>query len=214
MATDHAHEAVEAFVAAAHALDVGGMERILDEAFAAERFEAAIDHVVFPALRAVGDGWSDGSVDVSMEHAASETIRRRLARFYDVVASTTGTPDLIVGLPPGAHHEIGALVFAIAARRRGLDVLYLGADVPLDSWRVAVEATGAGLAVVGVVGATDVAAADRVVRTLQATTRPPIVALGGSRAGEARDAAAGVVILPDRIDEAIAVILGLAASPA
>jgi methanogenic corrinoid protein MtbC1 len=210
---DRAREAVDGFVAAARALDVGAMERILDEAFAAERFEGAVDHVVFPALRSIGDDWSEGAVDVAMEHAASETIRRRLAGFYDAVASTTGTPDLIVGLPPGGYHEIGALVFAIAARRRGLDVLYLGADVPLDSWRVAVEATGARLAVIGVVGAADVAAADHVVRTLQACARPPIAALGGRRAGDVRGAD-GMVVLPDRIDEAITVIQGLAASEA
>jgi methanogenic corrinoid protein MtbC1 len=209
---DRAREAVERFVAAARALDVAAMERILDEAFAAERFEGAVDHVVFPALRSVGDGWSDGSVDVAMEHAASETIRQRLARFYDAVASATGTPDLIVGLPPGGHHEIGALAFAIAARRRGLDVLYLGADVPLDSWRVAVDATGARLAVIGVVGAADVAAAERVVRTLQASARPPITALGGGHAGDVRGATDGMVLLPDRIDDAIAVIHGLATS--
>jgi methanogenic corrinoid protein MtbC1 len=212
--TNRALEAVEAFVAAARALDVSAMERILDEAFAAERFEGAVDHFVFPALRSVGEGWSDGSVDVAMEHAASETIRRRLAGFYDVVASATGTPDLVVGLPPGGHHEIGALVFAIAARRQGLNVLYLGADVPLESWQVALDATGARLAVIGVVGAADVAAADRVVRALLASARPPIVALGGRRAGDVRGAADGVVLLPDPIEEAIVVIQGLATSAA
>src|SRR6186713_1039608 len=40
-----------AFVAAAAHLDVSTMERLLDEAFAAERFETAVEHVVFPALR-------------------------------------------------------------------------------------------------------------------------------------------------------------------
>lgn len=209
---DRVSGAVARFVAAARALDVGEMERILDEAFAAERFEGAVDHVVFPALRSIGDDWSDGVVDVAMEHAASETIRRRLARFYDAVASSTGAPDLIVGLPPGGHHEIGALAFAIAARRQGLDVLYLGADVPLDSWRVAVEATGARLTVIGVVSAGDVAAADLVVRTLLALARPPIAALGGRRAREVRGVDDGVVVLPERIDEAIDVILRLAGS--
>ena len=212
--TDRAREAVEGFVEAARALDVAAMERTLDEAFAAERFEGAVDHVVFPALRAVGDAWSDGSIDVAMEHAASETVRRRLARFYDAVASATGTPDLIVGMPPGGHHEIGALAFAIAARRRGMDVLYLGADVPLASWRVAIEATGASLAVVGVVGTADVAAAERVVASLQALARPPIVALGGRRAGDVQGAANGTVVLPDRIDEATVILQNLAASAA
>ena len=45
---------IDAFVAAAGRLDIDGMERILDEAFAAQRFELAMDAVVFPALRAVG----------------------------------------------------------------------------------------------------------------------------------------------------------------
>ena len=213
-AADRAGEAVEAFVAAARALDVATMERVLDEAFAAERFESAVDHVVFPALRAVGDAWSDDSINVAMENAASETVRRRLARFYDAVASPTGTLDLIVGMPPGGHHEIGALAFAIAARRRGLGVLYLGADVPLESWRVAVEATGARLTVIGVVGTADIAAAERVVATLASLARPPIVALGGRRAGEVRRTADGTVVLPDRMDETIAVLQGLAASAA
>ena len=83
--TSRTEHLAEAFVAAAAHLDVPTMERLLDEAFAAERFETAVEHVVFPALRAVGDGWSEGSIDVAMEHAASETVRRRLARFYDAV---------------------------------------------------------------------------------------------------------------------------------
>ena len=111
---------VDAFVTAAGALDVARMDRLLDEAFAAQRFEAALEDVVFPTLRRVGEGWSEGSIDVSMEHAASETIRRRLVRFYESVASSPA-PQVIVGLPPGCHHEIGALAFAIAARRAGLD---------------------------------------------------------------------------------------------
>src|SRR6476469_7071876 len=136
---------VDQFVAAAGDLDVPKMERLLDEAFATERFEAAVEHVVFPALRAVGDRWSAGSLDVAMEHAASETIRRRLARFYDALASG-GDPQVIVGLPPGGHHEIGALAYAIAARRQGAEVVYLGADVPVASWLIAAEATHAGMA--------------------------------------------------------------------
>ena len=185
------------------------MERLLDEAFAAERFETAVEHVVFPALRAVGDGWSEGSIDVAMEHAASETIRRRLARFYDAVASH-GDPDVIVGLPPGGHHEIGALVFAIAARRRGLDVVYLGADVPLASWIVAAETTRAPIAVLGVTDASDVPAAGEVVAALSSLSRPPTIALGGPRASEVGTGSRSV-LLPAGIDDAVSAARGLLA---
>ncbi len=199
----------DAFVAAAGHLDVPAMERLLDEAFAAERFESAVEHVVFPALRALGDGWSDGSIDVAMEHAASETIRRRLARFYDAVASE-GDPDVIVGLPPGCHHEIGALVFAIAARRRSLDVVYLGADVPLASWLIAADTTRAPIAVLGVMAASDVPAATQVVAALRSLSRPPAVALGGPSAGEIGGGSTPVV-LPPGIDDAVSAARGLLA---
>ncbi len=80
---DQRRFAIDGFLVAAHEFDVPGMERILDESFAAQRFESAMDEIVFPALRGIGDAWSAGEIDVAVEHAASETIRRRLARFFD-----------------------------------------------------------------------------------------------------------------------------------
>jgi DNA-binding transcriptional MerR regulator/methylmalonyl-CoA mutase cobalamin-binding subunit len=197
----HSGDLVEAFIAAAQELDVVAMEGTLDEAFAGERFEAAAGHVVFPALRAIGERWSAGELDVAMEHAASETIRSRLGRFLDA-ASAGGEPDVVVGLPPGARHEIGAAAFVIAARRRGLEVLYLGADVPVASWLATVGVTGARLAVIGVTGAPDVAAAAEVVAALRASSRPPALALGGRRAAEVA-VGPGVLVLPDDLDAAV-----------
>ncbi len=197
----HSGDLVEAFVAAAQELDVVAMEGTLDEAFAGERFEAAAGHVVFPALRAIGERWSAGELDVAMEHAASETIRSRLGRFLDAAAAG-GEPDVVVGLPPGARHEIGAAAFVIAARRRGLEVLYLGADVPVASWLATVGVTGARLAVIGVTGAPDVAAASEVVAALRASSRPPVLALGGRRAAEVA-VGPGVLVLPDDLDAAV-----------
>lgn len=203
---------VDAFIAAATALDVASMDRVLDEAFAAQRFEAALENVVFPALRRVGDGWSDGSIDVAMEHAASETVRRRLARFFETLASSD-TPDVLVGLPPGCHHEIGALAFAIAARRAGIGTIYLGADVPLASWLVAAQTTKAPVAVLGVIEASDVPAAAEVAASLHASPRRTTVALGGRRAHEV-GGTSGSVVLPASMDEAIQALLDLLVAPA
>jgi MerR family transcriptional regulator, light-induced transcriptional regulator len=196
-------ELVDAFVMAARALDVARMDRLLDEAFAAQRFEAALEDIVFPALRRVGEGWSEGSIDVSMEHAASETIRRRLVRFYESVASSS-VPQVIVGLPPGCHHEIGALAFAIAARRAGLETIYLGADVPMASWLVAAQTTRAPLAVIGAVDASDVPAATEVVTALGASPGRMTVAVGGRRARDV--GGTGLVVLPGPIDDAVGVV--------
>ena len=199
--------AVDSFVAAAHRLDVPAMERTLDEAFAIHPFESAMDQIVFPALRAVGDAWSAGSIDVASEHAASETVRRRLGQFFGAAGRNRTAAQIVVGLPPGARHEIGAFGFATAVRRAGVGVLYLGADVPMESWLVAVQVTDARIVVLGVVVPSDVGPALTVVRALEAMPRPATCLLGGPRAHDVR----GVLRLPDPIKDAVAVVIDLIA---
>jgi methanogenic corrinoid protein MtbC1 len=177
-------ESIDAFLAATAVLDVPAMERVLDSAFADQRFEPAMRDVVFPALRGVGERWSAGEIDVAGEHAASETVRRRLAGFFQAAGRSIGGPAILVGLPPGSRHELGALAFAVAARRAGLDVVYLGADVPLESWLRAVRETGAPIVVLGVVTEADVASATVVAEGLRTLDRPPECFIGGALAGE------------------------------
>ena len=155
-----ADAAIADFVRAARGLDVPAMDRLLDEAFASQRFESAMETVVFPALRAVGEAWAVGDIDVAGEHVASETIERRLARQFDAARRDDRAPSVVIGLPPGAHHEIGAFAFAVAARRIGIDVLYVGADVPLESWVRTAGQTGVRVAVQAVVTPADVARRD------------------------------------------------------
>jgi MerR family transcriptional regulator, light-induced transcriptional regulator len=198
-----AHALADAFYAATRALDVRGMEQVLDDAFAGQRFEGAIRDVVFPALRAVGDGWATGEIDVAAEHAASETVRRRLSQLYEAAGPSLSRPTVLVGLPPGSHHEIGAFAFAVAARRSGLGVLYLGADVPLESWLRTARETAAPLVVLGVVTAADVASATLVAEGLRTLAAGPRCLLGGALARDVT-ATPGVDWLPDPLDEAVA----------
>jgi methanogenic corrinoid protein MtbC1 len=194
--------AVAALRDATRRLDIPALERLLDEAFAAERFEAAASNVVYPALRAIGEDWAEGTIDVAMEHAASETIRRRLARFYDAALDLSSPLDVIVGLPPGCQHDIGAMGFAVAARRGGMSVLYLGANVPVPSWVRTADATGAPAAVVGAIVDRDVPAATDVVTSLLGSAARPAVFVGG-RAASAVAEATGVTVLPVRMDAAV-----------
>ena len=196
---------IAAFREATRRMDISAIERLLDEAFAAERFEAATSNVVYPALRAIGEDWAEGSIDVAMEHAASETIRRRLARFYDASVDLSAPLDVIVGMPPGCQHEIGAMGFAVAARRGGLSVLYLGANVPVPSWVRTADAVGAPAAVVGAIVDRDVPAATDVATSRLASTSRPVVFVGGRLASVVAEAT-GAVALPAQLDEAVDVV--------
>jgi MerR family transcriptional regulator, light-induced transcriptional regulator len=202
---------VQSFLAAAHELDVPAMERILDESFASHRFELAIEGLVSPALRAIGIAWAQDEIDVGAEHAASETVRRRLARFYDAAGPADRLPRVIVGLPPDGRHEIGAFAFAVAARRARIDVLYLGANVPLESWLRTARETAAPVVVLGVVTPSDVVAAGAVIDALSASAKPPICLVGGPLSAASLDGLR-TIRLPIALDDAIAAVVGLLGS--
>ena len=111
----------------------------------------------------------------------------------------------VVGLPPGSRHELGALAFAVALRRRGVGVLYLGADVTVDGWVDALARTRARAAVIGVVTPDDRAAAAVVVAACSlATCRSSRSA--ARQPSAPRGSTPGVVRVADRVVEAAAAV--------
>ena len=194
--------AIDSLVDAARRLDLPSLDRTLDETFAGQRFESAMDAVVFPALRGIGEAWGRGELDVAREHAASETIRRRIAHYFDAAARGTTGRTVVVGLPPGSRHELGAFAFAVGARRAGLDVLYLGADVPVDAWRETVRDSGAAAVVLAVISRSDIGPATEVIRALRADGERAIAVGGRSAADLPQDL--GAMQLTGPIEGAVA----------
>jgi MerR family transcriptional regulator, light-induced transcriptional regulator len=190
------------FVEAAARMDGAAIERALDEMFASGSFERVVEDRLYPALEALGDAWATGRVDVAGEHAASSAAVRRLSMAFEAAGTApTDQPPILVGLPPGVRHEVAALAFATAARRAGLPILYLGADVPVASWTAAVERTSARAVAFGVVMDRDVAAADAVVTTLSTGHPQLVIAVGGHWSGVVGDGR--VLRLPNRLSDAV-----------
>lgn len=179
------------FVTAAASLDARRLDELLDLMFASGRFETAATSHLFPSLRALGDAWAAGRVTVAGEHLASNAVSRRLAAAYDAAASTGNGAPVVMGLAPGSRHELGLLAFAVAARRRGIDVRYLGADVPLADWVAAsVEPRGTAAVVVAVPTANDVPAANEVVSALRKQSPGLVIATGGAEQDKVPEAVA------------------------
>jgi len=195
----NAAELMSRFLTAAARLDLIGIERTLDQGFALGSFEHVVDSWLFPTLEALGEGWARGEIDVAGEHAASHAVHRRLAAAFQAAGSASRRRPVVVGLPPGSRHELGALAFATALRRRGLAVLYLGADVPVASWDAAVSAASARAAVLGVVMSQDRPSTVEVARLL-AARHPELFLASGGAAGA--DVMAGVATLPTTLGHA------------
>lgn len=192
---------VERIVDAVARFDLRTLEAALDDAYATGSFESATGGVVLPALHAIGEGWTSGRIDIAAEHAASHVIGRRLSGALAAAGPAPAHPSVIVGLPPGARHELGAIAFAVAARRGGLPVAYIGADVPISSWVETTSREDIRAAVLAVMRPADIEPA-RAVRDALASSRPElIIAVGGPDAGALADGA--IVVLPAGLEVAV-----------
>jgi DNA-binding transcriptional MerR regulator/methylmalonyl-CoA mutase cobalamin-binding subunit len=176
-----AEDLVDGFLTAAAALRPGAVESVLDEMFIRGSFEQVATHYLMPALRAVGSAWRDGTIDVAAEHLASAAVLRRLSAAFQASGSGWAADrPVLVGMPPGARHELGALAFAVIARRSGMSVLYLGPDLPVTDWVRAASDTNAWAAVIGVVSPADAKPALEVAAALQRDRPGLLIGFGGS----------------------------------
>jgi DNA-binding transcriptional MerR regulator/methylmalonyl-CoA mutase cobalamin-binding subunit len=207
----------ERFVGAAAVLDGRSVEAVLDEMFATATFERVAEDHLLPALRDLGAAWSEGRVPVAGEHLASNAVYRRLGAAFQAAGRVAAADrPVLIGLPPGARHELGAMIFAVAARRAGVPILYLGADLPIDDWLTAAEATNARAAIVGAPTAADADAALAVADALRRVRPGMLVALGGAGLAAIRAGATSTestVRLPEELEPAVAALADALARP-
>jgi DNA-binding transcriptional MerR regulator/methylmalonyl-CoA mutase cobalamin-binding subunit len=205
----HQARLIQRFVSAAESASAGETEAALDDILLSGSFEAVVDDILLPAVAALGDAWASGRLSVAAEHAASAAVARRLSAVFLGAGTQAGATVVIVGLPPGSRHELGAFAFAATLRRRGTGVLYLGSDVTVEGWVDAATRTRARAAVVGVVTEGDQPAAAEVVTALRAAG-VRTVAFGGRAAqpasGPGDDRGSVLVMLPTRVVAAAEVI--------
>jgi MerR family transcriptional regulator, light-induced transcriptional regulator len=98
--------------------------------------------LLVPALRAIGDAWAEGRIDVSVEHGASAVAHRLVGRLGPrFVRRGVSRGAVVLAAPPGDLHGLPVALAADLVRGAGFDVEDLGADLPLPSLVDAVQRT-------------------------------------------------------------------------
>ena len=170
---------VTALARGAAEMDPRAVAEAVDRAFAAGSLEQVVDTWLMPALHMLGAQWRAGRVDVAGEHVVSATLHQRLGAAMEAAPRAPQGPRVAVGLARGSHHELGILAFSVVLRRAGVDVLYLGADLPAQHWVAVVQRHHPAAVVVGVPTATDVLAVRETVAALQAARPQLAIHVGG-----------------------------------
>lgn len=122
-------------------------EQILSQAFALYTPEIVALELLQKAISHVGEAWARGDVTVQQEHFCSGLAVRRLEALIMGAPPPSRPGRIVVACPPHEQHAISLLVLTFLLRRRGWDVVYLGADVPLDRLDAMVRAARPGLVI-------------------------------------------------------------------
>lgn len=137
----------QAWVEACSALDEKRAEQVLAQACALYPLETVIFGVLRQGLAEIGEAWYRGGLTVQQEHFASALAIRRLEALLSAAPAPTRRTRLVVACPPSEGHTFPPLVLTLLLRRRGWDVTYLGADVPIERMEEVVESARPNLVV-------------------------------------------------------------------
>lgn len=113
-------------------------QHLLARAFALFPLETVCYKVLRQGLTEIGEGWYEGRVTVQQEHFASALALRQLEALLSALPAPTKNGRIIVACPPNELHTFSPLIISLMLRRQGWDVVYLGANVPLNRMEASV----------------------------------------------------------------------------
>ena len=122
-------------------------EQILNQAFSIFPVESVCLDVLQKGMSEIGKRWYENRASVQQEHFASALAMRRLDALLNASPAPTRQHTVLVGCPPEEWHAFTPLLLALLLRRRGLNVIYLGANIPTDQFTNTVKTIKANLVV-------------------------------------------------------------------
>ncbi len=104
----------------------------LNQYIESKGIESLITEVMFHFLEKVGILWQTNRIIPVQEHIVSSIIRQKLVAAIDALPLVRHShANFLLFLPEDEHHELGLLYVYYLLRRKGVAVIYLGANVPL-----------------------------------------------------------------------------------
>jgi methanogenic corrinoid protein MtbC1 len=114
-------------------LEIEHFESTLVKYITARGIERTITQIIFPFLEKIGILWATNHVNPAQEHLVTNIIRQKLIVGIESINTHMHTnKTILLFLPEGEHHELGLLFINYLFRSRGVKILYLGSNVPVN----------------------------------------------------------------------------------
>ena len=124
-----------------------GAEQTINQAFSMFPIESVCVEVLQKGMSEIGGLWYENRASVQQEHFASGLAMRRLDALLIASPPPTRPFTVLVGCPANEWHTFTPLMLSLFLRRRGINVIYLGANVPALRFEETVHSVRANLVV-------------------------------------------------------------------
>jgi len=163
-------------------LDKAGFERRLNGAVAVIPFEEAVQRILLPLQRRIGELWHQGLLDIGVEHYVTKIVQQKLFSVMNQLPVNESGPRVLIACPEGETHEIGAQAVAYIAATKGCHVYYLGPNLPSSDLVIFCEKIKPDLVLLSLTEVKPEAAALQQLKELEQLATRWSVAVGGQGA--------------------------------
>jgi DNA-binding transcriptional MerR regulator len=113
-------------------LDTKAFEETLSSYILVRGIERTITQIIFKYLEKIGILWLTNHINPAQEHLVTNIIRQKLIVGIEGVSSPLKVnKTILLFLPEAEYHEMGLLFMYYLLKSRGIEVIYLGTNVPL-----------------------------------------------------------------------------------
>ncbi|GAC1419404.1 MAG: hypothetical protein NVS9B7_14790 [Flavisolibacter sp.] len=113
-------------------MDSFNFEILLNRHIQIDGLEKTLTGIIFFFLERIGILWQTNQIAPVQEHIVSNIIRQKIISAIEELSYTTNQrPIFLLFLPEDEHHELGLLFIYFLLKRKNVNVIYLGANVPL-----------------------------------------------------------------------------------
>jgi DNA-binding transcriptional MerR regulator len=126
---------ISQLIAAGISYDEAHFEKILSHCLIRYNMKDAYSKVIYPLLVRIGMLWSCDELPPVQEHFISNLLKQKIfTAINSLPPAVSGSKKWVLFLPENEFHETGLLVAYYLIRLSGDNVIYLGSNVPLQSF--------------------------------------------------------------------------------
>jgi MerR family transcriptional regulator, light-induced transcriptional regulator len=113
-------------------LNTTAFEETLSSYILARGIERTITQIIFKYMEKIGILWLTNHINPAQEHLVTNIIRQKLIVGIEGISTPLKVnKTILLFLPEAEYHEMGLLFMYYLLKSRGIEVIYLGCNVPL-----------------------------------------------------------------------------------